>query len=130
MSGGTLLPAWGVMPFAIVMLLLLAGHIRAIATGDGPASRVRIRTANGYVMMLVTSLLACALSIVPVRDARTFVLVWMVVIGLVAMMIVLGMADAMNNVRLAKRLRGDVDARVAEAIRAAREAEAHGERAR
>lgn len=122
MSGGPLLPAWAVIPPAIVLLLLLAGHVRAVQTGGGPMSRVRIRTANGYVMMLVASLLACAVSVVPTRDPRLFVTVWMVVVGLLGMMIALGMADAMNNVRLARRMRGDIDERVARAVRAAREA--------
>ena len=116
MSGGSaLLPAWIVAPLAAVLMLMIAGHVSALRAagrgGEQPWSRVRIRTANGLVMMGVVALLATGLSLIPVSNARLFALVWSAVIGLLGIMLALGLIDAMNNIRLTRRararLRGD-----------------------
>ena len=58
------LPLWAVVPPAAVVMLLLAGHIMAIADAQIEPRRRRIRSANGILMMLTTALLAHALAIV------------------------------------------------------------------
>ncbi|MBC7773486.1 MAG: hypothetical protein H7210_13395 [Pyrinomonadaceae bacterium] len=108
LASNPILPPWVVLPMAVVTMLVISWHVLAIQRATMPASRKRIRTANGLLMLLVTALLAYALSImnaaVPrgaaVDDVRLFVLVWALIMGLLPMVIGLAMLDALNNIRL------------------------------
>lgn len=106
-----ILPAWFVLPLGIATLVLIAGHLTAMQRAEMPASRKRIRTANGMVMLFTTPLIAYAFGIATSSDAQTFVLVWAGVTVLVSVILLLAVVDVFNNVRLhrqrLRRLRGE-----------------------
>ncbi|MCH8271060.1 MAG: hypothetical protein IH985_07610 [Planctomycetes bacterium] len=91
------LPLWIVAPPTVVLMLFLANHVTTLQQSTAPLRRRRIRTANGVAMMLTTALLAHALAIVSPADVRTFVLVWMMVVGLLGLIILLALLDAMTT---------------------------------
>jgi hypothetical protein len=107
LASSPILPAWLVLPIAGAAMLVIAAHTVAIQQTDMPASRKRIRTANGVLMLFVTAMLAYALSIMrgggmgdAPDQAREFVLVWMVIMGLLPLVIALAGFDAVNTLRL------------------------------
>lgn len=96
-------PAWLVLPIAAVALILQAGYLIAIRDSSPdqmPASRKRIRTATGWLSMFAIPLSAYGFGIARPSDAGTFTIVWMLVIGLIAAIVLLAMLDAMNTMRL------------------------------
>lgn len=90
------LPFWIVAPPTVVLMLFLANHVTALQQTT-VCLRRRVRTANGVAMMLTTALLAHALAIVSPSDVRTFVLVWMMIVGLLGLIILLALLDAMTT---------------------------------
>ena len=92
-----ILPLWIVAPPTVVLMLFLANHVKTLQRTTAPPRRRRIRTATGVAMMLTTALLAHALAIVSPSDARTFVLVWMMIISLLGLIILLAFLDAMTT---------------------------------
>lgn len=92
---------------AAVALLIIAGHMQAMweAARQGlmPASRVRIRTVNGFVMMITTCLAAYGFGIVTPSRAGMFVLAWTAVAGLIAIVVMLAVIDVLNTARLTWR---------------------------
>lgn len=99
---GSLAPAWIVLPIAAVVMLLLAGHVLVMARADMPASRRRIRTINGVLMLCTVPVLACAFGLVSPSDQRLFVMVWMLGAGMVLIVLGLACMDLMNNWRIAR----------------------------
>ena len=102
-ASNTVLPAWLVLPIAGITMLVVSTHVLAIQQSGMPVKRRRIRTANGIVMLVVTAMLAYALALVRVSDqppatepaqAREFVLVWMLIIGLLGLVVVMAGMDA------------------------------------
>ena len=80
----SLAPWWAVMPMAAVAMLVIASHVLLLGTSDMPASRRRIRAANGLLMMFTLPLAAYALGVAdPAARPRPFLLAWMLVSGLV-----------------------------------------------
>lgn len=100
-----LAPTWLVLPLAGLLLLLLAAYIQSLQSGDVPPKRRRIRTANTLMMMLATPLIAYAFGIVAPANARMFLLAWLAITGLLAIIIVLAGVDAMYSVRLHREQR-------------------------
>ncbi len=88
-----ILSLWIVAPPTVVLMLFLANHVAALQQTTVPLRR-RVRTANGVAMMLTAALLAHALAIVSPADVRTFVLVWMMIVGLLGLIILLALLDA------------------------------------
>ncbi len=105
----TIAPAWVVLPVAGIALIVLAGHMQAMweaaRRGAVPASRVRIRTVNGFVMMVTACLAAYGFGIVTPSEAGMFVLAWSAVAGLIGIVVMLAVVDAMNTARLSWRVR-------------------------
>lgn len=95
-----ILSAWIVIPLAIVVMLFIAGHIFAIHTVPMPPSMRRIRTANGLVMLGLTPLLAFGLCMSRPDNQKLFVVVWLLIIGLVAIVLLMAGLDMVNNLRL------------------------------
>lgn len=108
-DSGTIAPAWLVLPIAAVALLIIAGHMQAMweaaRRGLEPESRVRIRTVNGFVMMVTTCLAAYGFGIVTPDRAGMFVLAWTAVAGLIGIVVMLAVIDALNTARLSWRFR-------------------------
>jgi drug/metabolite transporter (DMT)-like permease len=100
-----LAPAWLVLPMAAIVMLILAGHCQALQRVDMPESRRRIRTAGDLLMLGVAPLLAYAFAIDRGDDPRTFVIVWALIVGLLALIILVATIDAANNMRLARLMR-------------------------
>lgn len=126
-AAGPLAPPWAVFPMALITMIIIAGHLRGVARADVPASRRRIRTANGWLMMFLAIALACATGVVSTADKRTFVLCWMAVAGLTGMVLLLAWADAFNSLRMHRQarreLRGQFGGLVAGQIAAHRSAQ-------
>ena len=118
-----LMPAWFVLAVATATLVLLAGHMLALAGSDMEPRRKRIRAANNILMMLTTPLVAYGFGIVDPSDARAFVFTWTLVPALLLMIILLACADMLNTASLHRRERRALRAR------AVREAEALRSRA-
>jgi predicted nucleic acid-binding Zn ribbon protein len=121
-----MLPAWLVLPICGLVLVVIAGHVLGLHMQDMPPRRRRIRTACGLLMMFVTAMIAYALGIMPVPQGgaggdgergRAFVMVWTIIVGLLAMMIVLAASDALHTLMQAlhdrRALRDELRSRVA-----------------
>ncbi len=114
MGQGPIAPTWIVLPLAMIALILQAGYLlalRELPPGRIPPSRKRIRTATGWLSMFAIPLTAYGFGIATPADPTTFAIVWMVVIGLVAAILMLAVLDAVNTMRLhrkaKRRLRGE-----------------------
>lgn len=106
-----LVTPWFTMPMAAVTLVLIAGHLMAMhAVKDMPASRKRIRSMNGGLMLVATPMLAIAFSVVTPANPRAFALAWTVSVGLVGMITLLAVLDAINNLRLYRMSRSRLHA--------------------
>lgn len=120
LAATTILPGWLVLPAAALTMLVVAVHVLATHAGDLPLRRKRLRIANGLLMMLLVALLAYALGVAAVvheprtapKEAREFVVVWLSIIGLVALVVTLAAADAIATVvhgwALRKELRAEM----------------------
>lgn len=124
------MPAWLVLPAALLLMLAVAWHGRMLGRSDHPASRKRIRIANAAVMLVLLPLLATGLSLLSSeRHPREWALVWLAVMGLVAVSVCLAITDALNTLRLLRAARRELRRALSAPIRvkkqgaAAREAE-------
>ncbi|MEO1584849.1 MAG: hypothetical protein AAFR96_09800 [Planctomycetota bacterium] len=116
MTGGAL-PLWAVAPPAAVLMVLLAGYVLALREADVPESRRRIRTAATMVMIVLQPLLVYLFAIGGSHQPRPFVFTWALVMGLLALLVVLAMLDAINNAKLSAANRAELR----EELRAMRE---------
>ncbi|MFO0861525.1 MAG: hypothetical protein U0570_13300 [Phycisphaerales bacterium] len=103
-----LLPAWIVLPVATVVLMVVAVHLLVLLRSEMPASRRRIRTVNGWLMLFLVPIAACAFGIVTPQNPRTFVLVWIAVVSLLLLMVLLAVLDMANTTRLYSRERREL----------------------
>lgn len=92
-----LLPAWVVLPLALIALVVVAGHWILLGKAQMPRFRKALRSANGVVMMLAIPVLAYGFGVVSPgggeADKRQFVLTWLVASGMMVMVLVLAMVD-------------------------------------
>jgi hypothetical protein len=100
MPQGPLVPPWIALPVAGLVVLIIAVHMHAMARSDMPASRRRIRTATGWIMLLTAPLTGYAFGVAAPSDPRAFVLVWLSVAGLLGIIIILACIDILNSGRL------------------------------
>lgn len=105
MHGPAVLPFWLVFPIALLTMVVVAGHLMALRSGRAhiPASRYRIRSVNGGMMITLVPMLAIAFSVVSPDAQRLFALMWMACIGMIGIVLLLAVIDACNNLRLARR---------------------------
>lgn len=105
MQADPVLPFWFVGPLALVVMVLIAGHLLAMRSAKDriPASRYRIRSVNGSMMLAVVPLLACAFSVVSPDDQKFFTLLWMGCVGLLGIVVLLAVIDGLNNLRIGHR---------------------------
>lgn len=107
MTHGVLSP-WVVFPPAIALMLLVCFLQAHIIRSKGPASRRKIRTANGWVMLLAIPTLAAGFCLVnPSLAPRAFLLTWAAAIGLLCIAVLLAALDMMNTWRLTAESRRD-----------------------
>lgn len=103
MSNAPLLPAWVVLPVAAAMLLVVATHLMLLLRSEMPASRRRIRTLNGWIMLFLVPIAAAAFGVVTPSNPMQFLLVWLVVIAMLVLLIGLAILDMLNTSRLYRR---------------------------
>lgn len=106
MDTGPIAPTWFVLPLALVALVLQAGYLMAIREAKPeqmPPSRKRIRVATGWLSMFAIPLAAYGFGIASPSDPGTFTIVWMLVIGLIAAIVMLAVLDSVNTVRLSRK---------------------------
>jgi len=109
----SMLPAWLVIPLAMLTMLLIAAHVLSVQVSPLDTIRKRLRIANGLIMMLVTAMLAYALGIAPTFStpradpdrARGFLLVWLAIIGFLGISVAMAICDALATARDALRQR-------------------------
>lgn len=100
MPHGTIAPAWAVFPLAMITLVVVGAHVFSVARATSmPASRRRIRLANGMVMMFTVPFAAQALAWAPVEHPRSFY-IWTFVAGLVVIVLLFALLDVVNSIRL------------------------------
>lgn len=98
LAQGSLVHAWVVLPIAAFALLIVSAHALAVSRSDMPPSRRRVRLASAMLMLLMIPVGAFALGIAdPTNNQRAFVLAWMLVTGLVAMLLMLAGLDMANT---------------------------------
>lgn len=102
---GPALPMWLVAPPCLILMLVLAGYVQALREAEVPASRRRIRTLGSVTMMLTLPLIVYLFSIATPGNARTFMLTWAMLLGLLAMLVVLAMLDVVNSTRIQRKAR-------------------------
>lgn len=125
LAQGSLVHAWVVLPIAAFALLVVSAHALAVARSDMPPSRRRIRLSSAMLMLLMIPVGAFALGIAdPTRDQRAFVLAWMLVTGLVAMLLMLAGLDMANTWRLHRRDLREMRRELRDAIHAGRSVDA------
>jgi hypothetical protein len=103
MLAQSVLPAMVVFPLAAVVIVILATHLTLLRRAEMPASRKRIRTVNGVLMMLLTPFAAYAFGVAHASQTKQFVLIFFLVTGLLFIIIMLAVMDALNNVRIHRR---------------------------
>ncbi len=124
-SASPLTPTWLAIPIAILVLIVLAIHMRAMRLTPMPASRRRIRSVNGWLMLIAVPLLTYAFGIAAPSRARPFVLAWAASVGIVGIIVMLAILDILNNWRLQRRASQDLR-REMHALRAAAQQHATG----
>lgn len=114
-SSGSIAPWWVVLPLAVIAMLATAAHIivlREAPRGALPESRRRIRIATGWVIMIAVPLIAYAFGIASPSQPGVFAIVWMAVVGLLFAIVLLGLLDAFNTLRVhryeARQLRNEI----------------------
>ena len=111
-SGAPLLPLWVAVPAAVLSLLAVGGHLSALRTAEIPESRRRIRTVNGWLMAALIPVAVYAFSVVTPSERNRFVFVFAVVVALLTIVVVLAGVDAMNNLRLYRSERDELQAEI------------------
>lgn len=86
-------PAWLVLPLAVVALLVIATHWVMLGKAPMPATRKRIRSACGVLMMLSVPIFAYAFGIATTARPREFVLAWMLASSMLFLILMLAAAD-------------------------------------
>ncbi len=107
MTLGVSISPWIAVPAAAATLAVVGAHLAVLRDAPIPPSRKRIRTVNGWLMLLLTPTLAYATSVAEPAAGqgrqRVFVFAWLVVLGLLALVVMLALVDAVNSVRLHRR---------------------------
>ncbi len=101
----TMISPWIVLPLAGLTMLLIGAHVLAVQISTMHPFRKRLRIANGLIMMFVAATLAYALGGVSLvadprqhpEQARAFIIVWVVIVGLLAVVVALAVADAVGT---------------------------------
>ncbi len=101
LAEGPLASSSVVFPFAMVVLVILAVHASVLYRTEMPLSRKRIRIANAALMLFTTPVIAYGFGWAdPATDRRPFVVTWTLIAGLVVLILMLALFDAVNTLRL------------------------------
>jgi len=108
-------PLWFVGPACVIALVVVSAHVVAIGKAEMPASRRRIRTVNGVLMMFTIPMLAYAFGVATPDRPRLFGMVWTLVVGLLAIVLFLAALDIANTWRLNWLARRELRRQIVEA---------------
>lgn len=105
--GEAMLPGWVVIPLAALTMLGVAGHVLSVHASEMPLGQRRLRIAAGMLMLVLTGLIAYALGVAEVvvdprtqpGAARQFVIIWITIVGLLAIVVMLALVDAWETTR-------------------------------
>lgn len=106
-----LLPWWFVIPLAALAVVVLTIHLLVLNAAVMDPRRRRIRMANNLLMIFLTPLIAYGFAVVPVSNARAFMIIWTLVPGLLLIVVMLALADALHSLRLHRQARRNLRAR-------------------
>lgn len=115
LSPEPLAPMWLVAPIAILAMLVVGGHVLLIDRSDQPATRKRIRTVNGLLMMFTIPLIAAAFAFIPPTNTRLFVMSWVLVVGLIVLVLMLAILDMGASFLMHRKERAELRRQVIEA---------------
>ncbi len=100
-DSGPVIPTIVCVPLGIIAMLTCAAHLLGPARRAVPASRRRIRQANGFIMLVVIPLLTIGFGIIdPHRHPNQWLFTWVAAISLLTMAIGLALLDVVNTMRL------------------------------
>ena len=101
---GALVPYWFSIPLGLAAMLITAAHLIAMRSPSlrMPASRRRIRSVNGGIMLALCPLLVVAFSFTSRAEPVMFLRVWTAATGLLAIVVVLAGVDMLNSARLGR----------------------------
>lgn len=89
------------LPIAALLFAAVLVHLIYLVPRARPASRRRIRRANGFVMLAVIPAVTAGFSFLNHQtNTAAFLLTWVVAIGLIGFAVLLAMIDAANTLRL------------------------------
>jgi len=102
--GSGLVPIWVSAPLGLVAMVITAGHLIAMRSVRDrvPSSRRRIRTVNGFVILLTLPMLVFAFSFTTRETPAVFLRSWTISIGLLGIVLMLSFLDALNSFRLGR----------------------------
>ncbi len=98
-----LAPAWAIVPVAVLTILLIWAHVRSLSRTEMPASRRRIRSVNGLLLLMLPPLMTYALTVASPQKPTVFVFAWMAVSALLLLIVSLAVLDVINTLRLHRR---------------------------
>jgi len=104
LNDAPILSPWVAAPIGAVAFTLLAIHLDMLLRSDLEGIRRRLRTAIAVLAMCIVPLMTFALAGITPADERRFALAWLLLIGLVWMVLVLGIIDLFVGWRVAKVL--------------------------
>ena len=100
-SAGPVIPTIICVPLGVLAMITCAAHLMGPARHVAPASRRRIRQANGIIMLIATPLLTIGFGIIdPHANPDQWLITWVAAIALLAMAVGLAMLDVINTMRL------------------------------
>lgn len=104
MTAGPLVPLWFGVPAAAVTAFIVVRHLRAVARADAPASRRRIRQANGGLMLVTIPTLLVGFCVVDhEREPGAWAVVWLAAMALLGFVVFFAVLDVLNTLRLRRR---------------------------
>ena len=97
---------WIGLPLGVIMMLVVAAHVLVVSEMARPASRRRIRQANGGLMLVLIPLLTAGFSLIdPQADPRMWVLVWLAALPMLSFVVLFAGLDVLNTWCLLRRRR-------------------------
>lgn len=107
-SSTPMVSTWIAVPVAAFAVVVIAAHMALMARSEMPASRRRIRTATGWLMLMTCPLAAFAFGIATPGRPTEFLLAFMGLAGLLCIIILLAAIDLANTRRLVRQNRDEL----------------------
>jgi len=107
MTPAAIISPYLALPLAGVLMVVIALHMEHTLEHTSPRSRMRLRMANGWIMLLTIPMLASGSSLINSdTHPRLFALVWTAAMLFLAIALLLACGDVLNTIRITSRSRG------------------------